>query len=200
MGTRVIIVASVSALVAAAAPASAQTAISDQPAQSASRADWQKTLEGRFAQMDGNKDGTLTRAELQATHTRTLNAANAAVAQRLQQEFTATDSNKDGKIDQVEAVAAAPANRKADAPKAIARFDSDKDGAISLAEFRAGAPKPRLGDVANFLNRFDANKDGSVTAAEYRAPGLQAFDALDANKDGVVSAAERQPRPAPQGR
>ena len=147
-------------------------------------------LNGRFAKMDTNGDGTLSRAEIESAHASFAKVANEVVAERTQARFASYDTNKDGKITLPELTAKVSADRKAGASDAIAKLDADKDGSVSLTEFRRVTPRPQLETTDDFLKRFDANKDGKVTKAEYKAPALAAFDAADANKDGTVTAAE----------
>ena len=181
---------------AAASPVlAASPALAAQPdddsKQPATRVELQKYLDARFAAMDGNKDGTLSRAEIAAAHQKLLDTAAKLMASAAEKEFTATDTNKDGKITSAEIEAAAPPGRKAEVPKVLARLDANKDGGITLAEFRAAAGTPRAGSVDDFLKKFDGNKSGSVTRSEYVGPALSRFDALDANKDGKITDNER---------
>jgi Ca2+-binding EF-hand superfamily protein len=167
------------------------SAAAAQAAKGPTRAGLVKMLEGRFSQIDGNKDGTLTRAEVESAHSDLMKAANSEMGKAIDGQFAEMDSNKDGKVSNAEAIAIAPAERKAAVGTAFAKFDTNKDGNVTLAEFRAAAPKPRLGTTDDFLKKFDGNKDGKVTLDEYKTPGLAQFDKIDANKDGVVSEAEQ---------
>ena len=147
-------------------------------------------LNQRFAKMDPNGDGSLTRQEIESAHANFAKVADQVVAERVQTRFSGYDTNKDGKITVAELTAKVSADRKAGAGDAVAKLDANKDGAVSLAEFRRVAPRPQLETTDDFLKRFDANKDGKVTKAEYKAPALAAFDKADANKDGSVTTAE----------
>ena len=186
---RLLIATALGALAAAAPAQAAQAAKEPQPAR---KADLQKRLDARFAQMDTSKDGSLTRAEVEAAHASFVKLTRAVVTRQMRQEFTAADSNKDGKISLAEMTAAAPPSGKASAAKAFERFDSNKDGQVSPAELTAAAPNVKLTGADEFMRRFDADKDGKVTSAEYIKPALAAFDAIDSNKDGTLSAQERQ--------
>ena len=178
------------ALGALATAAPAQSAQAGNEPQATSKASLQQRLDARFAQMDSNKDGSLSRAEVQSSHANFVKVAKTAIARRLEQGFTASDTNKDGKVSLAEMTAAAPAAQKANAGKALQRLDTDKDSHVSLSELTAAAPSPKLGDADQFMQRFDADRDGKVTAAEYPKPALAAFDRADTNKDGTISAAE----------
>lgn len=165
---------------------------------------------------DANKDGTLTRAEIQSHATA---------------QFTRMDVNKDGKLDQADRTQRFQQMREAQ----FTKLDTDKNGSISKAEFMAErAPQAHRGprsdrpaaDAANGEGReargwrghrggearfgghhggprgpmhrgmmapgADANKDGAVTQAEFVSSALQRFDAQDTNKDGQITKEERQ--------
>ncbi len=158
----------------------------------AKRADIQQRLDARFAAFDTNKDGVLTKAEIDAERSKFVGFTRAVITNQVRQEFAAADKNKDGKASLAEMEAIAPPSARSGTAKAFERLDANKDKAVTLAEFAAAAPPPQVGATADFLRRFDADKDGKVTKAEYTGPGLQAFDMVDANKDGTITAAEKQ--------
>ncbi len=191
-----------SSLAALATGAPAQTAQAAKEPQSITRADLQKRLAARFAQMDSNRDGSLTRAEVEANRASFMKLTKAVVARELQKDFTASDTDKNGKVTLAELTAAAPAARKASAGKAFERLDSNKDGGVSLAELTAAAPNLKIAGADEFMQRFDADKNGKVTAAEYPRAALAAFDRADSNKDGKISDQERKAgqSKAPSGR
>lgn len=105
-----------------------------------------------FAAIDADRDGKITRAELEAHRT-------ARVA--------AVDADKDGKLSAAELKAQAMerAGTRADemAARMIERHDSDGDGLISAAELAAG-PAPM-----DIFDRIDADKDGAISADEAEA-------------------------------
>lgn len=135
---------------AAAAPA----------AQPLARATFISTMDGEFRKVDGNKDGQLTRIEIEQFQT----AANRARAQlRSRALFARLDADKNGQISAAE-FAKLPLNPpKADA-SGLLKFDTSKDGKVSLLEHRTAT-------LANF-DRLDIDKDGSVSAAEMKAGGI----------------------------
>jgi hypothetical protein len=126
------------------------------------RGDYIKTIDGHFANIDANHDGSLSRPELAAEQQRELNQAKERLQQQLQVRFKQLDTNKDGQLSVQEFVAAAPPIRAAEtADQMLQTLDSNHDGKISAEEFRA----PQL---AKF-SRLDANHDGTVTPAEMQA-------------------------------
>ena len=139
-----------------------------------------------FEQMDANKDGKVTRAEMLSGAT---------------QHFDKADANKDGKV--------TPEERKAAfesfAEQRFNEQDKNKDGALSADELP--------GHFAKRMEKFDTNKDGKLTRDELKAIGEQhkgrfarrfgadetrtradlvahvekRFEKLDANKDGALT-------------
>jgi Ca2+-binding EF-hand superfamily protein len=101
-----------------------------------------------FAAMDTDKDGTLTKAEMQAHH-----AA----------QMVLLDTDKDGFLSASEIAAHHQAGMAGRAEKRAARMikrlDSDGDGALSLAEAQLG-PNDRM------FSRMDDNEDGVISAEE----------------------------------
>ena len=102
-----------------------------------------------FATLDTDKDGKITKAELDARR-------QAAVAE--------TDANKDGKlsVDELTAqeVRLMTEGAKAHAARMIADFDADGDGLLSAAEL-AARPMP-----ARLFARIDTDGDGAISQAE----------------------------------
>lgn len=185
----------------------------------ATRAEMQSRLATLFAKVDTNRDGFVTKAEL--------DALEAQREQKLEQRaarfdpakiFARLDANKDGKITVAEADAARsqrsvakggkPAHAQATAFSGLfARADANKDGAITRAEFdtlgqqlkgkleHAGAAQAKL--TTRLFDNADANKDGRVTLAEMQQAALARFDKADANHDGKITPDERSKlRPA----
>ena len=140
----------------------------------------------RFENLDQNKDGKVTRAEMLS---------------RATERFDKADTNKDGKV--------TPEERKASfqqfAEQRFAEQDKNKDGALSADELP--------GHFAKRMEKFDTNKDGKLTRAELQALADQhkgrfgkhfgadetrtradlvahvgeRFDKLDTNKDGTLT-------------
>lgn len=106
-----------------------------------------------FAAMDADKDGSVTKAEVEAFRAT---------------EIAAIDADKDGKITAAELAAhhvaranedmAARADKRA--KHMIVDLDSDGDGALTVAEMTAGGKGDKM------FNRIDANSDGAISQAE----------------------------------
>lgn len=155
---------------ATAAPAVqlAQAQTPQRPAQQAqapkpmTKTDFTKTIDSRFTNIDTNKDGSLSGAEIGAVQTRAMQQAAVAQQQKLEAEFKKLDTNKDNQVSLAEFKAALPPITARETPaQMLAQLDSNKDGKVSNAEYRT-LP------LANF-DKMDANKDGTVTPQEVAA-------------------------------
>ena len=165
MTHRILFAAALAAFVAAPTAVLAQSGPAARPAQSAAptrvatRADVLKMSATTFARFDTNKDGSLSKAEVEAAEVQRRQAASQAMQARLNQEFAKLDTDRNNQLSQAEFRAAVPQLRPAaGAGDAIARLDSNKDGRISVDEYRA----PTL----TAFDRLDSNKDGTLSAAE----------------------------------
>ena len=112
--------------------------------------------EAEFKRVDANKDGQMSRTEIE-TFQRT--STQARITARNKALFAELDSDKNGQINAAEFAKATPAP-KVDA-SSVLRVDTNKDGQVSLAEHR--------GATLDTFNKVDANKDGKITAAEVQA-------------------------------
>jgi len=130
------------------------------------RADLAKGLDTRFASIDANKDGVLSKDEISAVQAAALQRARSVQQQRLEAEFKKLDTNKDNQLSLAEFRAAAPPIRNTEsADQTVSKLDSNKDGKISAQEFRA----PQLAA----FDKADANKDGTITPQEAQAARRQ---------------------------
>jgi Ca2+-binding EF-hand superfamily protein len=134
--------------------------------------------EAWLTKVDTNKDGVATEVEIDA-------AFQAGRAEHTQKRFEREDANKDGRLTREETRM----------PSAwFERADANKDGALTLAELAsagksAGADKhagPRQGKVG----RFDQNGDGKVERQELRTAAAAQFARLDKNNDGSLTSDE----------
>lgn len=103
-----------------------------------------------FEALDGNGDGSLTKAELEAHRAARLSDA---------------DSNGDGMLSEAELAARGAERAQKRAARMVERLDSDKDGLISQEELSAGMKR----GPGRMFERADANSDGVVSKAEFDA-------------------------------
>jgi Ca2+-binding EF-hand superfamily protein len=142
------------------------------------RGTYEQRATKRFSELDLDKDGKVTKAEVEAVH---------------EARFAGIDSNGDGVLDSAELTAFHDAKRAEHAQERFDRFDEDGDGKLSVSE------APRF-----LLERFevvDADGDGVVTAKEMAAAEAQRSTrpkggqgphvlAMDLNEDGKITAAD----------
>lgn len=102
-------------------------------------------MEMRFQQMDADKDGKITAAEIESFH-----AAR----------FAAADANGDGKLSLDEMNAARAEQRQERFGRMIAKLDKDGDGQLSAEEM------PMRGER---MMKLDTDGDGAVSLEEMKA-------------------------------
>lgn len=134
------------------------------------RASAEALVKEHFAQIDANKDGSVTREEFDASRAKQREA-------RLDQRFASMDTNKDGQISRDEFNTAHKD-----------RGEGMRGGGRHHGGKHEGG---RMGRGGMFF-AADANADGKVTLAEAQTKALQMFDRADANKDGTVTPEERK--------
>jgi Ca2+-binding EF-hand superfamily protein len=154
---------------AAAAPKPAQAAAA-QPqrkapapaSQAVSRAAFLNGMDAEFRKMDADKNGTVTRAEVdgfeRAISVLKIQARNRALFARL-------DADRNGQISQAEFARLASAPPAPNTAATLGRYDLNRDQSISLVEYRTAT-------LSNF-DRKDMDKDGFVSAAEMKAAGVR---------------------------
>jgi Ca2+-binding EF-hand superfamily protein len=212
LGGAVVTIVAASAAIAQTQPAAKAMPPHGYMMQTENRADVAAHVQKMFARLDTNKDGFITKAEvdaLQAQHAdkiekRTEHFDPAKIFDRL-------DANHDGKVTRAEAEAAHSERVAAkDGQPAVAhatgaghlfdRADANKDGVITRAEFdAAGAQMKAHMEKAGMHHAFaggmfdtaDTNKDGKISLAEAQAVALQHFDRADLNHDGKLTPEER---------
>lgn len=164
MFKRMIALLSVAALAApvAAQPAKPVAAPAAPQAQPIPRAVFLSNMDSEFKRMDTDRDGALSKKEIEDFQVSQIIAAAQARKRAL---FAALDTDHNGALSLAEFMRL-PSNEQApNAAPMIQRFDTNRDSKISQVEYRAGT-------LANF-DRLDADKDGVVTAAEMKAGGLK---------------------------
>jgi Ca2+-binding EF-hand superfamily protein len=202
-----------SAAFAQAAPQPGQPGTRGHSTRTEAHTDVQAHVGKMFARLDTNRDGFITKAEVDAIQAQHAEKAGER-AQHFDPDkiFARIDGNHDGKITEAEVEAAhnakvgAKNGQPAKAHAAgfsglFARADSNKDGAVTRAEFdaigaqlKAGMEKASMhrGYAGNMFALADANKDGKVSLAEAQAVALQHFDRADLNHDGKLTPDERK--------
>jgi Ca2+-binding EF-hand superfamily protein len=127
--------------------------------------------------VDGNKDGVATRSEIDASR-------QARQTEHVNKMFTEQDANKDGRISREES--RMPARR-------FERIDANNDGNLTREELTQRPARPdaahadgRHGKVAE----MDANSDGKIDTGEVKAAAERTLKRLDKNGDGTLDATE----------
>lgn len=149
------------AVLIAAASASAQPAVTQVAPQPVPRSAFIATMDTEFRQMDADKNGTLTRLEIEQFQRAMSNLRAQARAQAL---FNRLDSDRNGQLSPAEFARLPIAPPAADAAPVLAQTDLNKDQSVTLVEYRTAK-------LANF-DRMDADKDGVVSVAELKAAGI----------------------------
>ena len=127
----------------------------------------------RMVQYDGDRDGRVTRAEI-----------NAGIAA----QFGAADTNADGRLDAAE-ILRYNDKRKADRR---ARYEAWKAKAAALGRDPGRPPSDR--DTVDNLRAADWNLDGFITAEEFGGKTRALAMRADRNGDGVIDAEELKRR------
>ena len=125
------------------------------------KAELSTKLDADYANLDADKDGKVTAAEINARLKTSAEAELEVIKKERDAAFAKFDTDGNGTITRAE-------------------FDA-----------RAKLPAIKDPDAKPFLARFDGNKDGTISKDEFRAPTLANFTKLDANKDGTISIAEQ---------
>jgi hypothetical protein len=163
-----------SALAQQAAPAAGPRAMTaDSNGDGAiSRAEFMARAEARFARVDADKNGVLTREERRS-------ARQAMRAARVERRATRAPGAENSPLAGMERMGRARGGGGGGA-RMLARLDGDRDGRVSLAEFQTGVAK-----------RLQARPLPEGVTAEQRNERLTArFKRWDADADGYVDGAE----------
>jgi Ca2+-binding EF-hand superfamily protein len=114
-------------------------------------------VESEFISMDANKDGRLTKDEVERFR-------SAAIATRRREQnralFTQLDTDRNGALSPQEFERIAGPTPTVNVQPLITKMDTNKDQLITSSEYRAGA--------ATDFDRLDVNKDGLLSQAEAR--------------------------------
>jgi len=128
---------------------------------SVQRAQFIADMDGQFRKMDADKNGQLTRTEIEQYQR--LSAVAEAQA-RNRALFTQLDTDKNGQLSPAEFAKVTAPTPAANAQPMLARMDGNRDQQVSLIEHRTAT-------LANF-DRLDTDKDGVVTPTEMKAGGI----------------------------
>ena len=120
-----------------------------------------KTMDQEFGKMDADKDGQVTRGEVEAFQRSDAVARSAARARAM---FSQLDSDRNGQLSFAEFAKAQSGSPPVNAQPFLTGFDSNKDGRVSLVEHRAGK--------LVYFDKIDTDKDGVVSVAEMKAAGV----------------------------
>ncbi|AMO71831.1 hypothetical protein AZE99_08190 [Sphingorhabdus sp. M41] len=156
-----------------------------------SRAELTASLNTRFAKMDVNGDGQLSKEDREARR--------ADRSAKRGERFAKADTNGDGELTQAEMEAARSARRA----ERFARADKDGNGKLSQEEAQAmhgkrgdrgmrGKGHKRGGHGMAMMRNADTNGDQKISQAEFTAAALARFDKADTNNDGKLTKEERQ--------
>jgi hypothetical protein len=134
--------------------------------------------ESWFARLDTNKDGVITQAEIAASFA-------ARRQEHLTKMFERDDVNRDGRVTRAES----------HLPSAWFELaDANKDGTLTLQELTQWkAPARANGQSEHQMgrwNRFDENGDGKIERKELDAAVARQFARVDKNGDGSVTSDE----------
>ena len=124
------------------------------------RATFLTVMDGEFGKMDADKNGDVTRAEIEAFQR---SVAVAESGKRNRALFQQLDTDRNGQISPAEFTKVTPPDA-VNARPLIAQYDADKNGRVSKIEYRSAK-------LSRF-DRIDADKDGVASVAEQRSAGL----------------------------
>ena len=166
-----------------------------------------------FARLDANKDGFITKPEVEAVHQKMMTAMNTAgdVQKRLAERgvfmgdrgamFDRLDTNHDGNISRQEFLAGKPQVREervmvmrngpAGAPGAGMPPMEGHPGMQMHMRHMGGMRMGMGGFGMHLFDMADGNHDGRVSLAEAQAAALSHFDKADTNHDGRITPDER---------
>jgi Ca2+-binding EF-hand superfamily protein len=178
------------------------------------RADVEKMVADHFAMLDTNKDGVVTRAELDAFRDKRRGEMKTAMETRMKEHqtraFDRLDANHDGTISREEFAAAmaprpgGPGEGAPPPPGAMAGRDGhgpmdrgpmghdhmERHAMRDHMHGPMGGPAMMMG--ARWFDLVVDDHGGKVTLAEVKKGALTLFDRLDLNHDGTITPDERR--------
>lgn len=167
---------------------------------SVTKDEFRAVAEARFAAMDKDGDGFLTREEMDAARAE-MRAGFEARRGDPAERFAALDADGDGKVtlDEMKQVfekrmaergkQGGFSERRAERIAAhFQRADADGDGVLTLEEIQAA--KKHDGKGGDRFARLDTDGDGRISGAEFLAGADRMFERLDRNSDGKIEPGE----------
>ena len=155
------------------------------------RGDVQAKVRTQFAQLDANKDGAITTAEIAGMKMHHEGMGDMKMHDGPMRDpaaaFDRLDANKDGSISRDEFAK----GREMRIEKRIVMRDGGAPGAMGKHHMGGGKMGGGMAG-GHMIAMADTNKDGRITLAEAEAMALQHFDKMDANHDGQVTRDERR--------
>jgi hypothetical protein len=158
-----------------------------------------------FAKLDTNRDGFVTRDEVEALHNKMMGAMDGRIERKMAEHgmfigdrgaiFDRLDTNKDGNISRQEFMASHPQVRQ---DRVFVMREGGAPGATGEPGMRMRMHHMGMGGRfgGHLFDMADANKDGRVSLAEAQAAALAHFDKADTNHDGRITPDERRGRHA----
>lgn len=131
------------------------------PSPDVPRSDYIATMDIEFRKMDGDKNGQVTRVEVESFER---GVALGQARARAQAKFAELDTDRNGQISPVEFNKLISGTPAVDGRPLIGKLDTNKDGQISLIEHRGGK--------LSYFDQIDSDKDGIVSVAEMKAAGV----------------------------
>ena len=125
------------------------------------RSDYIATMDIEFRKMDGDKNGQVTRVEVESFER---GVALGQARARAQAKFAELDTDRNGQISPVEFNKLISGTPAVDGRPLIGKLDTNKDGQISLIEHRGGK--------LSYFDQIDSDKDGVVSVTEMKAAGV----------------------------
>ena len=163
-----------------------------------------KHVREMFAKLDSNRDGIVTREEVDALHQKMMSAMGVAgdLEKRLgdhgimmgdrNQVFDRLDTNHDGSISRQEFTSAAPQVRQERVMIIRDRAGgAPMPGGPAMERIRMHGAGMGRGFGGHLFDMADTNHDGRLTLPEAEAAALAHFDKADLNHDGRITPDER---------
>jgi Ca2+-binding EF-hand superfamily protein len=129
-------------------------------------------LRDRFDELDTNKDGKLSREELEKGVARLQPRRRPSDVVFILIETSDCDEGCAGELQQIY--------------DTLRRLDKNKDGMIDPEELKAARQQLLEERVDNIIKELDTNKDGRISRDEARGMIKRNFDQIDTNKDGFI--------------